>query len=334
MPIEPDTAACQAVAPSAPSELAWVLNLLVQTARYAEPALAELEQSLLPGIHRLREPVRGRFGRLWSDQAPGCPELVLAAHLSGCLLQADLAPLFDWLGKRGLGSAPPYELLTEEPTVRPAIQERLERLCTDASLRARYLEILTDVWDVASAPWEREGRAVAHGACESWVKRIGSGTRIEDLVAPRHPLTRSDQLGFEDLFLHRSTYAISPLYFCMSGGHVVDVGDFVHVAVPASDLLPVRRVRDAAFVADRLRVLAEPTRVRILLQLLSAPSGVMDVARILRISQPTVSGHMKVLRNAGLVQQRKIGSRNAFVASRKRVERLLEDARGTIARWD
>jgi DNA-binding transcriptional ArsR family regulator len=93
-------------------------------------------------------------------------------------------------------------------------------------------------------------------------------------------------------------------------------------------------VRDSNFVADRLRVLAEPTRVHILIQLLSAPAGVMDVARALRMSQPTVSGHFKVLRAAGLIQPRRLRTRTVMVASRKRIERLLEDARATIARWD
>jgi len=60
----------------------------------------------------------------------------------------------------------------------------------------------------------------------------------------------------------------------------------------------------------------------------------MELARTLRLSQATVSGHVKVLRNAGLVQHRRVGSRTVLVASRKRVERLLEDARRTISRWD
>jgi DNA-binding transcriptional ArsR family regulator len=46
------------------------------------------------------------------------------------------------------------------------------------------------------------------------------------------------------------------------------------------------------------------------------------------------SGHLKVLREAGLVQARRSGSRTVFVDSRKRIERLLEDARATLARWD
>ena len=175
---------------------------------------------------------------------------------------------------------------------------------------------------------------MAAEACGWWTTRLQAGASIQELVPPRHPLTYADRLGFEDIFSERDEFVLSPLYFCLSGGQVVDLTDRVHIAVSASDLLPVRKVRDAAFVADRLRVLSEPTRVHILIQLLSAPAGVMDVARTLKMSQPTVSGHLKVLQRAGLVQPRRASGRTVFVGSRKRIERLLEDARATIARWD
>jgi DNA-binding transcriptional ArsR family regulator len=48
----------------------------------------------------------------------------------------------------------------------------------------------------------------------------------------------------------------------------------------------------------------------------------------------TVSGHLKVLRAAGLVQPRRASGRTVFVGSRKRIKWLLEEARATIARWD
>lgn len=335
MPIEMGRPFCRAVSASAPSELAWLLNLLTQTAPYAEPALAELERSLLPGIHRLRGPVGARFRRIWDeDNLPGCPELLPLAHLADSVLDGDLVRLLGWLSTEGEIPVHDYDLLSEPAQERAAVRARVRRLGKNAELRRAYRELLEEVWQAAAGAWEHEGRASVLKACGEWRARLDNGTAIEELVPPRHPLTRAEQLGFEDLLTHRMEFAISPLHFCMSGGHVADLGDMVHVAVPASDLHPIRKVRDAAFVADRLRVLAEPTRVHILIQLLSAPAGVMEVARVLRISQPTVSGHVKILRDAGLIQSRRLGARTVFTASRKRVERLLEDARGTLARWD
>jgi DNA-binding transcriptional ArsR family regulator len=322
------------VSPSAPAELAWLLNLLVQSERYAEPALAELSASVLPGIAELRRPIKERFERLWGDAAAGCPEVMYVAHQAGSVFDGDLRGLFQWLAAPGSGAKWARGMLAEPEEERPAILKRLGTLRDDARKRHEYREVLVEVWRFAAGAWEREGRKAVAEACAAWEVKVATGAAIEDLVPPRHPLTRADQLGFDDLFMHRTEFAISPLYFCLSGGHVVDLYEYVHIAVPASDLLPVRKVRDAAFVSDRLRVLAEPTRVHILIQLLSAPSGVMELARALRMSQPTVSGHVKVLRDAGLIQPRRFGARTVMVASRRRVERLIEDARATLARWD
>ncbi len=325
---------CRAVLPSAPSELAWLLNLLAQTARYAEPALAELDGSLLPGIGRLRKSIKEQVEQLWGDGLAGCPELLYSAHEADCMFDDELTRFFGWLAKPVEKGAAGNAMLTEPEHDRPVIAKRMRRLHEDAKARHSYRGVLVEVWRLAAGPWERNGRSVVSAACDTWKDRLSAGMSIEELVPPRHPLTLADRLGFDDIFMHRREFAVSPLYFCMSGGHVVDLDDYVHIAVPASDLMPVRKIRDAAFVSDRLRVLAEPTRVNILIQLLSAPSGVMDIARSLRMSQPTVSGHLKVLRDAGLIQPRRFGTRTVMVASRKRIERLLEDARATIARWD
>jgi DNA-binding transcriptional ArsR family regulator len=334
MPIEVGKRVCRAVSPSAPSELAWLLNLLTQTARYAEPALAELDGSLLPGIGRLRKPIQQQITQMWDDGLAGCPELLYAAREADCVFDDELTRFLAWLARPGEKSTVVHAMLTEPDRDRPAIADRLRRLRDDAKARHTYRSVLVEVWRLASSAWQRSDRAVVTEACSAWKARLTTGASIEELVPPRHPLAYAERLEFDDLFTHRTEFAVSPLYFCMSGGHVVDLDEYAHIAVPASDLLPVRKVRDAAFVSDRLRVLAEPARVHILIQLLSAPSGVMDVARSLRMSQPTVSGHLKILRGAGLVQPRRFGTRTVMVASRKRIERLLEDARATIARWD
>lgn len=334
VPFATGTPTCRAVAPSAISELAWLLNLLVQTARYAEPALAELHASLLPGVDQLRQPIKARVEKLWSDGLAGCPELVYAAHNADSLFDEDASRFFSRLGTSGRASTWARGMLAEPEIERPVILRRLQKLRDDARMRRAYRDILIYVWQFAASAWQRSGRAAVAEACAAWAAKLATGAPIEELVPPRHPLTRADELGFDDLFVHRNEFALSPLYFCLSGGHVIDLYEYVHIAVPASELLPVRKVRDAAFVSDRLRVLAEPTRVHILIQLFSAPSGVMELARALRMSQPTVSGHLKILRDAGLIKPRRFGARTVMVPSRRRIERLIEDARATLARWD
>jgi DNA-binding transcriptional ArsR family regulator len=55
---------------------------------------------------------------------------------------------------------------------------------------------------------------------------------------------------------------------------------------------------------DAFAVLAEPTRRRILDKLRRSESSVGDLVESLAVSQPTVSKHLKVLREAGFVSCR------------------------------
>jgi DNA-binding transcriptional ArsR family regulator len=65
---------------------------------------------------------------------------------------------------------------------------------------------------------------------------------------------------------------------------------------------------------DAFTVLAEPTRRRILDQLRRSERSVGELVDILGVSQPAVSKHLRVLREAGLVSCR--------TAARRRIYRL------------
>jgi ArsR family transcriptional regulator len=165
------------------------------------------------------------------------------------------------------------------------------------------------------------------------MRDVVSATQVIKLIPPRHPLVRMDGMAAARLLRRRPRLVIVPIYFCMSGGQLADLGDRLHIGVPASALEPARRARDAAFVSDRMRILSEPTRVHILIYLMAAPSGVMDMTRALRMSQPTVSEHVRVLAAAGLVRRVRKGGRVVYAPTGGKVERLIEDARATLARW-
>ncbi len=64
----------------------------------------------------------------------------------------------------------------------------------------------------------------------------------------------------------------------------------------------------AARIASRARAIGDPTRVRILNLLARGESSVGQVANALATQQSTVSKHLQVLFNAGLVRRRREAS--------------------------
>ena len=68
-------------------------------------------------------------------------------------------------------------------------------------------------------------------------------------------------------------------------------------------------------------IIAEPNRRAILSMLLSSESSVGDIERELHLSQPSVSKHLRVLRDAGFVESRIEAQRRLY---RLRPEPLME----------
>ncbi len=86
---------------------------------------------------------------------------------------------------------------------------------------------------------------------------------------------------------------------------------------------PIER-ENAESLAVVLKVLADPARLRLLSLIQSQPSGEACVCHLtepLELTQPTVSHHLKVLLNAGLVEREQRGSWAYF---RVRPDRLRE----------
>jgi DNA-binding transcriptional ArsR family regulator len=76
---------------------------------------------------------------------------------------------------------------------------------------------------------------------------------------------------------------------------------------------------------DVFAVLAEPTRRRILDALRRSDSSVGALVETLRISQPTVSKHLKVLRDAGFVSCR--------TAAQQRIYRIEAGPLKALDEW-
>jgi DNA-binding transcriptional ArsR family regulator len=67
-----------------------------------------------------------------------------------------------------------------------------------------------------------------------------------------------------------------------------------------------------AYQADGWSALGDPTRRAIFERLAEQPRAVGELARELPVSRPAVSQHLKVLKDAGLVVDRSVGTRRIY----------------------
>jgi DNA-binding transcriptional ArsR family regulator len=78
-------------------------------------------------------------------------------------------------------------------------------------------------------------------------------------------------------------------------------------------------------VEPAFAIIAEPNRRAILTLLASSEQSVGEIERRLRMTQPTVSKHLRVLRDAGLVE--------STVDAQRRLYRLKAEPLQEVAEW-
>jgi ArsR family transcriptional regulator len=86
------------------------------------------------------------------------------------------------------------------------------------------------------------------------------------------------------------------------------------------------KAKDMLDYAQLLRIIANPTRLMILAELLRGMKCVNDIGDLLEVPQPNVSQHLAVLKEIGLVACRKSGvSRCYYLVKPRFIRALLSD---------
>jgi len=83
--------------------------------------------------------------------------------------------------------------------------------------------------------------------------------------------------------------------------------------------------------ANTCNGLADPIRILLLYKLSENPSSVNDLANSLSLSQPTVSRHLKILRERGLVIPKRDGQHVFYHLSDPRIIEALDLMRAVMA---
>jgi DNA-binding transcriptional ArsR family regulator len=281
------------------------------------------------------EDLRQRHGpelrKVWPEHPQYSSEMLVLAHRSGTMLDLDLKRFFSRIDASISDSSPLPSLLSESPAERELTRERLERLRSDATLRKRYVGLLQTLWSDVQDSWEGAGRAAVAAEVQKWSRALESGTPYRQLLRVQHiwaPRPETDT--FADAAEAEGNLIVTPSWF---GGHisVLEFNGLVYVGrgIQIGEL-SLKQV--ATEVSSHIKAVADPTRLAILMRLAREPSSVTEIARQFGLSQPTVSAHVQVLREAGLLEEKTVGRSAQLSASEEGLHRMFAHAEEALVR--
>lgn len=316
------------VMPSVAIEIEWSLAS-------AENADYRRDNALLAAVYEKDPYLQGRVRAMWGPgeeiSCGGFLELMVLAHHGGLLFSTDAEALVDRLDTLCVTlPADPEELPldSETPDDRDAVLARLARLRESPGLRRTYVQLVRDVWAAIQHDWEQSGRRAVEVAVSA---RRALGAKGADW----HEVARSECDVAE--LLERTVGALGPEgevvvvpAFYTHKGLLVDLPGVVVVGVRTDNTGAQARARTEA-LARRLKAISDPTRLAMLDALRNGPRTVSQIASTFSLAQPTVSNHVKVLRDAGLVTDQKDGTRRNLVVQPQVVEELLDSLHDVLS---
>jgi DNA-binding transcriptional ArsR family regulator len=309
-------------APSLACDLSWILSVAVRP--HWRPQFPMVREHLVR-----REELSERIRTFWSDaDHETCfTEMQILAHHAGAL--GETSPGALWKALEGGIATVPTDLGLESESAedRVIFLHRLERLKESPTLFRTYMDLLREVWEPVDEMWqarlpllEEAGRQVVAElesgrtlgdvmgkACETFTSMLGD---ISQRIDSGYPL-----LVVPCLFFGKSLYLEFP------GLTVVGSG------FQRNDAAARARTES---LARRLKTVADPTRLALLHFLAGTPSTVGDLAASFGLAQPTVSMHMKTLRESGLVRSERKDGRVRLSADPDAVEAMLDELRGVV----
>lgn len=242
------------------------------------------------------------------DDAACLSELIVLVHLGGGIETRQFDEVAHRL-ERGLASLPPeLPLLSELPGNRVAILRRIDAL-QDQTVRTSYLESLERLWAPIDAWWQSEGTRLVESSAETICRQLKGGRPWGDVVDPdRVSCCWSATPTIEERLREGQRLMIVPCAL-FGRGLYIDLPGYAVVGVGAGRAADEMARQEAARVARRLRALADPTRLSILRSLAHGPKTIGEIADTFSLRQPTISAHVKQLRESGLVSAERQGVR-------------------------
>ncbi len=188
---------------------------------------------------------------------------------------------------------------------------------------------LAELWAQLAPLWEESGRQLVATASRRFLDELGASDDVASYLPAHHFVNLEDSAA--DIRHHRGRgpTLVVPLYFAARGGFkfVLRGRLCLGYGVRSEDLYEEQK-EDVADLANRLKAFSDPTRLLLMFQvarLARFPLTVGDLARQLNVSQPTASGHLRLLRDLGLVHVVRRGNRSYYRLDREATRAIIAE---------
>jgi DNA-binding transcriptional ArsR family regulator len=291
------------------------------------------DESAFPARQRFYEArpwLREYMNELWGSPEGGLTELAILADRGGVLFEDRHDEVVAALGEVSKMRTPFEPLASESAEENDNLRRRLARLASNRERRlgALWFDLVGELLAAVLLSWKRGGRDALEAAERELSGRlpdVGTYANLE-AVAKLDCFSCMPQAA-TDTARKGIPITVVPAYFARKAL----VLSLPSTLVVAPDLPPVSPgpSEGTRRRAQRLRALGDPTRLAIFEALATHPRSVGELARQIGVAQPTVSNHIRVLREAGLLRPGP-GSGRPLSADIEAFDRLFEESRRVL----
>jgi DNA-binding transcriptional ArsR family regulator len=251
-------------------------------------------------------------------------ELLVYAWHARVLFAQDILTALDAIEEQLSRDLPQVELASEPANMVAFIERRMAYLRGNTGAAADYMQVLRGLWAAVEPYW----RSVAAGEASQTAAQLRQQARIEpDLLKIAAANTFVHKDGYRPQIMRarsRGELHVVPMSLGNEGAFYWAFPDAVLIGVGSGTPQKQARKRERMeAAANRFKVLSDPTRLAILAEVMHGShynaTTVTELASLFGLSQPTISVHMKILREAGLVSMERDGNRTLYRADEGRI---------------
>lgn len=211
------------------------------------------------------------------------------------------------------------------------VRDRFVALAAEGAAEA-WVTAHRQLWQALATPWEHEARPAAESAVAAFWQAFETSGHVLGALPPHHFVRFESGAAMIERAEQEGRVVVVPLGLASGGGLLFDVDGTLHVGFGLrTEQLHEHMSERMTDLAQRMKAFADPTRAGLLAligrfgNLSGLHLTVGDLAAQIGVSQPTVSGHLRLLREAGLVQLDKRGNKAFYRVDEAALRGLLRE---------